>query len=168
HIGALVGCELPPSGSSVMASACVSDMVFGGFSTIAENVPLASGQNVIEGMGLPDFFEINQSCSMRFSPGLGTFPPRIQRPISGYHTASSCGNIGSLGCSMIFFDFGSLQIMASWACVLATRSSFSRFWRSARCASACCCRLATALRNFCSFHAEYTENNNSAATPAHS
>jgi len=49
-------------------------MVSGGFSTIAENVPLESGQNVIEGMGLPDFFEINQSWQHALFSGAGHFP----------------------------------------------------------------------------------------------
>src|ERR1700686_4739912 len=98
-MGALVGCGLPPIGSSVIARAWVSDIVSGGFSTMAENFPVASGQNVVAGMGLPLFLEISHNCRTRLSPGLGIF--------------------GSFDESMIFFDFGSLQIMASCACTLA-------------------------------------------------
>src|SRR5438270_7901470 len=82
HIGVLVGCELPPMGSSVTASACVSDIASGGFSIIAVNLPSASGQKVMEGIALPDFFDISQSCKVRLSPGFGVFQPRTTRPMS--------------------------------------------------------------------------------------
>ncbi len=52
-----------------MANACVSDIASGGFSTMAENVPLASGQKVTDGMGLPPaFLGMSQSHGLRIHP----------------------------------------------------------------------------------------------------
>src|SRR5438067_11611225 len=51
QIGVLVGCGLPPAGSSVMAKALVPLGESGGFATSRSNVPSASGRSVIEGIG---------------------------------------------------------------------------------------------------------------------
>ena len=53
QIGVLVGCALPPAGSSVTARALVCAITSGGLSTIIPIFPWASGANVCEGIGFP-------------------------------------------------------------------------------------------------------------------
>ena len=82
QIGVVVGCGLPPAGSSVMAKALVPFGESGGFATSRSNVPSASGRSVIEGIGLaPGALGISHNCSVRFPDGIGSFCPETTIPM---------------------------------------------------------------------------------------
>src|SRR5438045_4872429 len=75
-MGSLVGCGLPPVGSSVIASALVFHICSGGFSTTCHSLPSASGQSVCIGMGLPPCaLGISHNWKTRSCLGMGTFCP---------------------------------------------------------------------------------------------
>jgi len=62
QMGVVVGCELPPSGSSVMAKAFVVLGESGGLATSSSNVPLVFGRSVSDGTGFaPGAFGINHN-----------------------------------------------------------------------------------------------------------
>src|SRR6266403_2933199 len=88
QIGVVVGCGLPPSGSSVIAKALVAPGESGGFATSKSKFPSAVGRNVDDGNGFaPDALGINHNCSVRFLDGICNFCPETTRPNSEFHVA---------------------------------------------------------------------------------
>jgi acyl-CoA hydrolase len=114
QIGVVVGCRLPPSGSSVIARFFVFSGESGGLATSKSNFPSASGRRVSEGTGLaPGAFGISHSCSVRLPLGSGNFWPETTMPNSRCHAARSRGKCLSWAGMEMLIDFGSVRMSAS-------------------------------------------------------